>query len=1488
METVVTPGRTKNATVMRKFTYVLIALAALSMAGCIRTDESIDAGGGFRVTSVEALIADESGTRTSAEQNEDGSIQMLWSADDEIAVSDLVNKAVFKIKDGAGTTHGRFSGSIISTSKQMYAVYPASAAEIDGGEAKVTVPNIQSYSASSDANVGARNIMLGEASDASLFDFYTVAAIARFDITVGADETICSVKMSVEDGYLSGTGTVDLQNRTLGQLDKRNVTLNYTEPDKGHSVGGWALVAPLDFTSIAGDVLYEVVTSKGTYTFCRKPTKAFVAGMVYNFPLSVNDFEQVPSTGELEDGKYCFESNASALTVHLVRATDTTLAVAWSNEGFPTDCTADAADTYEITLSDERNQLLVAWRPNAEQCVTDNEVYLYSSANPIYSPRFIFTGLTPATNYRVSVKNVTRSKSSGTVTMSTAPVDCGEVVSTARNAGDVILFENFGKLVFNGDITTRAAGYVSSSYSSFDNIEDCTAWGDYTSETQTEYKYARSSREQQVFDTYKTLVPSFGLADWAHWKNPSDETSATCRVLSRPGYLKIGTAAVRGGIVTPELSALVGTATVKVTFKACIYNEGGPSDDVKIGVRAVDDATVSNYILSGYTEVDNKTLSLSDQVEWNTYSVELSNVTPTSRIVVYGNGSTKNKNRFCIDDIRVELVEYGEGVSTDVPAAKQVAASPYSATVEWSEVEQDTRKYTLAIYTDSSCANKYQEYTTTISKSTTYISWPARFTFTYLEPETTYYVTVTDLAGNTSGPVAVRTASEPETVRNEVLAEYFNKLCWGGDYINMANSVTLSGVSAGSYSPTQLSDAIQYTVAASSASTDGSRLTTYSAKINQLFGLEEWESEATHVRPGYVKLGTASAGGWLMTPYLNNLSSDNAQITVSFKACPFVDGTTEQTPYINVELVGFDGTVKDTRTVTIGGIRSQPGWESYTLEMSSVGASDRLRFSSGGEASSRFCLDDIVVTSTSAVSGEMACGYIRDELGNPISDVVVSDGFSVTTTNASGYYMLKPCSDTWYIYYSIPADCEVPVNDYGQPCFYQRYSPDTKRYDFTLAKLASGPELQFNLFCLADPQCRGTDHDNRFKNECVPDVKAHSQTKSTPCYGVTLGDIVYSEGSANSQWNMSPMRDAMAADKMGMPVFQVMGNHDYTYFSSSSPIDTDETSSTIHLKTQRAFENVFGPIDYSWNRGNVHIVCMRDIMFSSRTSASSYDLGFTDSQYQWLKADLSHVSKDKMVILCVHIPLLNSSNSNVQNVLSLLKQFSEAHIMSGHTHYMRNEPTRSGMYEHVHAAVSGAWWYSKINGDGTPNGYAVYSIDGANIINWYYKGFNEGMNDRNYQIRLYRGDHRSGGKYEYFKQQHGSGVLLANVFNADSSWTIYVYENDSYSGTMTLIPNKKYTSSSVPYSSTNSMTNPTLVPTASSQDWWAIGLHVGVVGRGHSGGNRDNYMTNSFHIYKYTLKNPNASVRVEAYDRFGTKYTATEITGDYDYTNASY
>jgi hypothetical protein len=353
------------------------------------------------------------------------------------------------------------------------------------------------------------------------------------------------------------------------------------------------------------------------------------------------------------------------------------------------------------------------------------------------------------------------------------------------------------------------------------------------------------------------------------------------------------------------------------------------------------------------------------------------------------------------------------------------------------------------------------------------------------------------------------------------------------------------------------------------------------------------------------------------------------------------------------------------------------------------------------------------------------------------------------------------------------------------------------------------------------------------------------------------------------------MREHMSISNTGIPIYQTMGNHDYLYFNGSQPIEPDETSSTYNIKAQRLFEDTFGPINHSWNRSDTHIVCMRDMLWNSNNAGGDYSLGFSDEQYEWLKQDLSFVPKDKLVILCVHIPLVNSSNKNIQKVIALLASFNEAHIMAGHTHYTRNEPTlSSGVYEHVHGAVCGAWWHSNTNGDGTPNGYGVYDIRGNRIYNWYYQGVNTGMNDRDYQIRLYRGDHRSGGKYEYFAQQHGDGVLLANVFNADDSWTVKVYEDGVYSGQMSKIAYKKET----PTKGTG-IDNPTKPSTKSSQDWWAIGHLVGVKNR-----SRGSYFTSCFHLYKYTLKNKNASIRVEATDRFGRTYSQTKIMDDYEYT----
>lgn len=852
-----------------------------------------------------------------------------------------------------------------------------------------------------------------------------------------------------------------------------------------------------------------------------------------------------------------------------------------------------------------------------------------------------------------------------------------------------------------------------------------------------------------------------------------------------------------------------------------------------------------------------------------------------------------------------------------------------------------TKQYKVALYRDEACTDLVVS-VSPVQKSLAdnkdlfnATTCPPRFVFSGLEPATSYYAKVTNITDNYSNtkPVQVTTKAPVADKNNIVTAnakagdmivyENFAGLVYAGE--GGARAAGISRTDRNKLTSFDGADVKGEITASNSGyylvdgGTEIGLFNTLGGLIDEM-GVQNWGyigsiPGSICARSGFLKIGTSNNRSLVCTPVLNAIPKGKlATLKVVFNAAPYgsnSDLTVEKYDaerYMAVKaltgvtmasdnLVSYSD-VADEQQLTLQG-NYVSDWKEYSVTLSGVpsGASIALGGALDAATTNRMFLDDIRVFITAledAPTEPIATGKITYSDGTPAAGVSVSDGYTVVQTAADGTYTIEhPHQDAWYIYYSVPADCNVEVNQYGQPAFFTKYSKTKSVYNFTLEKLPGGKETQFSLFCLADPQCHGSKRSPqvkadtyRFDNESVPAIKAHAQTKSAPCYGVTLGDVVYSEGSRNSTSYMDDMRGYMAKDKIGMPIFQTMGNHDYTYFYSSKPISADETSSTYNIKAQRAFEDVFGPINYSWNRGDAHIVCMRNMQWSSNTDAGKYTSPtFTSEQISWLRQDLSFVPKDKLVIFCVHVPLVNSSRTGVQDVISLLKQYKEAHIMSGHTHYMRNEPTRSGgIYEHVHAAVCGNWWWSNINGDGCPNGYGVYDIDGNTIKNWYYMGVNPGMNDRDYQIRLYRGDLICGGPKTYFNLQHGNNVIIANVFNADKNWKVKIYEDET-SYDMIAIGEKKYSPGA---SNSIGTTSPVLVPTDSGQDWWAIGYHIGVVGRSGTSGS---YHSNCFHMYKHTLRNPNAKIRVEATDCFGRTYTATDIlsnTASGGYNSAIY
>ena len=499
-------------------------------------------------------------------------------------------------------------------------------------------------------------------------------------------------------------------------------------------------------------------------------------------------------------------------------------------------------------------------------------------------------------------------------------------------------------------------------------------------------------------------------------------------------------------------------------------------------------------------------------------------------------------------------------------------------------------------------------------------------------------------------------------------------------------------------------------------------------------------------------------------------------------------------------------------------------------------------------------------------------GTVKYSDGTVASGVSVSDGFSVAVTDSQGKYHLTTCPDSWYIYISMPSDAVIAKKSDGRPDFFITYSGTASNYNFILTRQAV--ENEFLLFAMADPQShysnRGTglSDTERFNREAVPAINAHIAEQSLPCYGVTLGDIVYSEGTRNSNAGMATMRTLCG--KINMPIFQTMGNHDFTFFSSSSPLSTDSRTSTLYLRAQRKFEDTFGPINFSFNRGDVHVVCMRNIIYNSTTDASDYVVGYTDEQWAWLKADLANVPKTKMVILCGHIPLTGktgASYKHVNDVISLIKQYKNSQVFSGHTHYKRYASV-GGVPEHIHAAVCGQWWWSNVEGDGVPNGYTVYRLNGTSLTDEYSMGMNTHMNTRDYQMRIYRGNLTNGGSYAKFRWPYDASRLFINVFNGDSRWKVKVYENGVLSGNATLMsPSRQYWEKIT-------QGNTYDINTSSSQDWWAIAYHIGVRGRGLSS---TSYYTSMYHMFTYTLKDASATVKVEATDGYGNTYTCTDV-----------
>ncbi len=415
----------------------------------------------------------------------------------------------------------------------------------------------------------------------------------------------------------------------------------------------------------------------------------------------------------------------------------------------------------------------------------------------------------------------------------------------------------------------------------------------------------------------------------------------------------------------------------------------------------------------------------------------------------------------------------------------------------------------------------------------------------------------------------------------------------------------------------------------------------------------------------------------------------------------------------------------------------------------------------------------------------IASGRVTDAVsGKGIAGVTVSDGYTCCSTDADGAYQMNADTRARYIAVTIPAAYEIPLGEDGRPAFYKlvdfSYGGETVA-DFSLTPRKEALSA-FSLITVADAHVQTEDQLEMFKNGPFADIQktVKKLESSGPVIGIALGDQLSNDISVSAA-----VREVYTGVKLSsgvMPFFYVIGNHDHEPVAGGT--DDQSTDSFLHN---------FGPTDYSFDIGNAHIVVMDDIQFNGSTEGGSsgehikYSEGINGEQLHWLKEDMALVKDkaNKVVLFCTHAPIYNPI-MNVGEVKSMLNDFNEAHVFSGHLHNLTNYSHRAykslngkPIFEHNMQSLSGQIWIADVSANGSPAGYGVYTFSGSSLSWEYNKTWKE---NENFQIRVYSGNDDYSG---YSWDSEYRGKFLARVWDGDDpetaagdeTWTLNFIHN---------------------------------------------------------------------------------------------------------------
>ena len=262
------------------------------------------------------------------------------------------------------------------------------------------------------------------------------------------------------------------------------------------------------------------------------------------------------------------------------------------------------------------------------------------------------------------------------------------------------------------------------------------------------------------------------------------------------------------------------------------------------------------------------------------------------------------------------------------------------------------------------------------------------------------------------------------------------------------------------------------------------------------------------------------------------------------------------------------------------------------------------------------------------------------------------------------------------------------------------------------------PDLRVLVF--GDPQVESmVDVDYYHRDIVQPLLGTHGAG-----LGLTLGDVV------DDQPALYPQVKAVTA-QLGVPWLYAPGNHD---------VDPGATSDDDALQQ---FHRQIGPDTFARQTRQADFIVLDDVI-TLPGQKPGYIGGLREDQFAFLETYLPALSKQRLLVLAVHIPLFEEAGRDTfrdedrERLFGMLRDFPHVLVLSAHSHTQQHvfHDTSDGwqgaqpLHEYNVGASCGSYWsgFKDAAGipdatmaDGTPNGYAVLTVapDASYTLAWH-------------------------------------------------------------------------------------------------------------------------------------------------------------------------